>query len=99
MEINMRNRDLEKLSITNIGKISEKYGVTIEMKFGNNPRTIIENSDEINTIQQGFDVNLVDAILQMCKEMKLRKDKKIEEIDKRLANLDPKIFPNNLTNL
>lgn len=36
----------KKLSITHIRKLSEKYDVTIEMKFGENFRTIIENDDE-----------------------------------------------------
>lgn len=37
------NKLNEKLSITHIRELSEKYDVTIEMKFGENFRTIIEN--------------------------------------------------------
>lgn len=74
----------------------EKYDVTIEMKFGDNFRTIIENDEETHVIKNGFDVNLVEEIEKVCKEIRKKERKKMKEIDERLKNLDPSIFPDDL---
>lgn len=59
----------KKLSITHIRELSEKYSVTIEIKFGDNFRAIVENDNESHIIKNEFDVNLVEEITSLCKEM------------------------------
>ena len=86
----------DKLTITSIRKMSEKYDVDIEIKFGKNFRAIVSNENEGHYIKNGFDVNLVEEIKKVCKEMQKREKKKMKETNEYLKNLDPSIFPDNL---
>ena len=86
----------KNLSITHIREMSEKYDVTIEIKFGDNFRTIVENDEETHVIKNGFDVNLVEEIEKTCKEMQKREHKRMQEVTERLNNLEPSIFPDDL---
>jgi len=84
------------LSITRIRKISEKYDVTIEIKFGSKIRAIVENDNETILIEENFDVNLIEAIEKTSKQLWEYKKITLKEMDERLNNLDPNIFPDNL---
>jgi len=46
-------------TLSEVRKLSEKYKVDIEIKFGRKFRTIVSNEDEGIFIKCGWDVNLV----------------------------------------
>jgi len=78
--------------------LAEIYDVTIELKFGKQYRAIVENEDEIVTIKQGHDINLVDEIVESCKAMANRRHVKMVNISRQLESFNNKYtpLPNNL---
>ena len=86
----------KNLSITNIREMCEKYNVDIEIKFGKKFRAIVENDEESHVIKNGFDVNLIEEITALCKEMQKREFKRRQEVTDRLNNLDTSLLPDNL---
>jgi hypothetical protein len=92
----MKNEKLEKTTIKHLRKICEQHHVSIEIRVGDEHLAIVKNDDEFNVVKNGFDVNLVEEIEELAKDMKAREDEKFEETKKRLNDFNPDLLPDSL---
>lgn len=79
-------------------ELTDKYNVEIDLKYKRNSivATIYDNGEIVSIIQNGFIINMIEEIEKKCKEILVKRVKKYKELNDRLKNINPNIFPDTL---